>query len=95
MRLYVLLVVTVFGTTFLFSQVGTQSYQSITTGAQQTELYLPKLKNKNVAIVTNASGIIGSRHLVDTLLMHKIKIVKIFGPEHQRKEIIHLFEELK
>jgi uncharacterized protein YbbC (DUF1343 family) len=82
MRLYVLLVITVFSTTFLFSQVGIQSYQSITTGAQQTELYLPKLKNKNVAIVTNASGIIGSRHLVDTLLMHKIKIVKIFGPEH-------------
>jgi uncharacterized protein YbbC (DUF1343 family) len=44
--------------------------------------YLPKLKNKKVAIVTNASGIIGSKHLVDTLLMHKIKIVKIFGPEH-------------
>jgi uncharacterized protein YbbC (DUF1343 family) len=66
----------------LFSQVGIQSYQSITTGAQQIELYLPKLKNKKVAIVTNASGIIGSKHLVDTLLMHKIKIVKIFGPEH-------------
>lgn len=82
MRLYILLVVTVFYATFLFSQAGTQTYQSITTGAQQTELYLPKLKNKNVAIVTNASGIIGNRHLVDTLLKHKVKIVKIFGPEH-------------
>ena len=36
-----------FLTTFcLFSQVGIQLYSSITTGAQQTELYLPLLKNK-------------------------------------------------
>ncbi|MES2513839.1 MAG: DUF1343 domain-containing protein [Bacteroidota bacterium] len=64
------------------SQTQVQLYEAITTGAQQTELYLPKLKNKNVAIVTNASGIIGNRHLVDTLLKHKVMIVKIFGPEH-------------
>jgi uncharacterized protein YbbC (DUF1343 family) len=66
----------------LFSQVDVQLYNSITTGAQQTELYLPKLKNKKVAIVTNASGIINTKHLVDTLLKHRVKIVKIFGPEH-------------
>jgi uncharacterized protein YbbC (DUF1343 family) len=66
----------------LFSQVDVQLYTSITTGAQQTELYLPKLKNKKVAIVTNASGIINTKHLVDTLLKHRVKIVKIFGPEH-------------
>jgi uncharacterized protein YbbC (DUF1343 family) len=60
----------------------TQAYNDITTGAQQTELYLQKLSSKNVAIVTNASGIIGKNHLVDTLLKHKIKIIKIFGPEH-------------
>ncbi len=59
-----------------------QSYQSITTGAQQMDLYLPKLKNKKVAIVTNASGVIHHTHIVDTLLKYKINIVKIFGPEH-------------
>ncbi len=67
---------------FSFSQVNVQAYHSITTGAQQTEIYLPLLKNKKVAIVTNASGIISNKHLVDTLLKHKVKIVKIFGPEH-------------
>lgn len=82
MRFYFFLFLIFFNISFLISQVGIQSYQSITTGAQQTDLYLPKLKNKKVAIVTNASGIIGKRHLVDTLLKHKIKIVKIFGPEH-------------
>lgn len=66
----------------IYSQVGIQHYSSITTGAQQTEVYLPKLKNKKIAIVTNASGIINQKHLVDTLLSHKLKIVKIFGPEH-------------
>ncbi len=59
-----------------------QRYADITTGAQQIQSYLPKLKNKKVAIVTNASGIIGNKHLVDTLLKHKVNIVKIFGPEH-------------
>lgn len=63
-----------------FSQ--TRPYAEITCGAQQMELYLPKLKNKKVAIVTNASGVVGGRHLVDTLLKHKVKIAKIFGPEH-------------
>ena len=82
MRSYIFFIALTFMNALMFAQGGTQSYQSITTGAQQTELYLPKLKNKNVAIVTNASGIIGSKHLVDTLLKHKIKIVKIFGPEH-------------
>lgn len=66
----------------VFAQTGSQSYQSITTGAQQTELYLPKLINKNIAIVTNASGIINNKHLVDTLLKLNVNIVKIFGPEH-------------
>ncbi|MBI3519400.1 MAG: DUF1343 domain-containing protein [Bacteroidetes bacterium] len=82
MRFFFSLVILSFNMPFLVSQVGIQSYTSITTGAQQIDVYLPKLKNKKVAIVTNASGIIGNKHLVDTLLKHKVKIVKIFGPEH-------------
>ena len=82
MRLKFFLFLLVLNTSYLFSQIGIQTYQSIITGAQQTDLYLPRLKNKKVAIVTNASGIIGNKHLVDTLLKHKIKLVKIFGPEH-------------
>jgi len=59
-----------------------QKYTDIRCGAQRTELYLPLLKGKRVAIVTNASGLIGQRHLVDTLLKCKVRLVKIFGPEH-------------
>ena len=82
MRFFFLFIISFSNVSFLLAQVGIQSYKSIITGAQHTEQYLPKLKNKKVAIVTNASGTIGNKHLVDTLLKHKINIVKIFGPEH-------------
>ncbi|MBP7808440.1 MAG: DUF1343 domain-containing protein [Bacteroidia bacterium] len=54
----------------------------VVTGAQQFELYLPKLKGKKVAIVTNISGMVGNKTIVDTLLKLKVNIKKIFGPEH-------------
>lgn len=55
---------------------------TIRTGAEQTELYLPYLKGKRVAILANPTTIIGKRHLVDSLTSRGIQIVKIFGPEH-------------
>lgn len=54
----------------------------IKTGAEQTELYVPYLKGKRVAILANQTSIIGKRHLVDSLQSLGIKIVKVFGPEH-------------
>jgi uncharacterized protein YbbC (DUF1343 family) len=54
----------------------------IRTGAEQTEKYIPYLKDKRVAILGNPSTVIKNRHLVDSLLNRGIKIVKIFGPEH-------------
>ncbi len=82
MRFYIFLSLIFLSFYNAFSQIASQAYTSIITGAQQTSEYLPKLKNKKVAIVTNASGIINKTHLVDTLLKHHIHIVKIFGPEH-------------
>lgn len=52
------------------------------TGAEQTEIYLPYLKGKRVAIMANQTSIIGSTHLVDSLQKLGINIVKVFGPEH-------------
>lgn len=51
-------------------------------GAEQTELYLPLLQDKRVAIVANQTTIIGSAHLVDTLINRGVEIVKVFAPEH-------------
>ncbi len=54
----------------------------VKTGAMRTELYLPLLKGKNVAIVANQTSMIGSTHLVDSLLALHVNIIKIFSPEH-------------
>ncbi len=55
---------------------------AIKTGAEQTELYLPLLKGKRVAVLANQTSIIGKSHLVDSLQKLGINIVKVFGPEH-------------
>ena len=52
------------------------------TGAERMEHYLPLLAGKRVGVVTNATGIIGDRHLVDTLLARGVQVVKVYGPEH-------------
>lgn len=50
--------------------------------AHHLSTYLPLLKNKKVGMVVNQTSMIGSTHIVDTLLKHQIKISKIFSPEH-------------
>ncbi|MBD8082113.1 exo-beta-N-acetylmuramidase NamZ family protein [Chryseobacterium caseinilyticum] len=53
------------------------------TGADQPELYLPMLKDKTIAIVTNQTGLLKDKtHLVDYLVKNNIKIKSIFAPEH-------------
>lgn len=55
---------------------------NLKTGAEQTDLYLKLLRGKKVALVVNQTSVIGKTHLADSLLAHKINIVKIFAPEH-------------
>jgi uncharacterized protein YbbC (DUF1343 family) len=54
----------------------------ILTGADQTEKYLPFLRNKRIAVLANPTTVIGQSHLVDSLQHLGINIVKVFGPEH-------------
>ncbi|MBI5914355.1 MAG: DUF1343 domain-containing protein [Bacteroidetes bacterium] len=44
--------------------------------------YLPILQGKKVAAVVNHTSMVGSTHLVDTLLKSGVKVVEIFAPEH-------------
>lgn len=55
---------------------------SIITGAERTELYVPKLRGKSVAIVSNHTSQVGGTHLVDTLLSLGVDIKVIMSPEH-------------
>lgn len=66
----------------LFVTANDQSAKPILTGAEQTQLYLPLLKGKRVAILANPTTVIGKTHLVDSLQKLGVNIVKVFGPEH-------------
>jgi len=56
--------------------------KSLKTGAEQTNLYVPNLKGKTIALVVNHTSMIGKTHLADSLLLLGIKIKTIFAPEH-------------
>lgn len=64
------------------TEQGEQEEPKIITGAEQTALYLPLLKDKRVAVLANQTSIIGDTHLVDSLQQLGVNIVKVFGPEH-------------
>lgn len=66
---------------------------SLKIGAERTELYLSKLKGRNVGVVANQTSIIEKKderkrikgesvHLVDSLLALNISVKKVFAPEH-------------
>ncbi|MEY4875908.1 MAG: hypothetical protein RL708_1057 [Bacteroidota bacterium] len=78
----------------LFCEANAQYNTEIITAAQQTELYLPLLKNKRVALVVNPTSTIGATHLVDSLMALHINIVKVFAPEHGYKGIADAGEHL-
>ena len=55
---------------------------TVTPAADLPNSYLPFLFDKEIAIVTNQTGLVKGHHIVDFLLHEKIKVVKIFAPEH-------------
>jgi hypothetical protein len=48
---------------------------TLKVGAARTQMYLPLLKNKRVAVVANPTSTIGHTHLVDTLLSMGVQVV--------------------
>ncbi len=56
--------------------------QDLVLGAERTEIYLPLINTKNVAIIANQTSMINQTHLVDSLLSLGINVVKVFSPEH-------------
>jgi len=66
---------------------------NIIIGANQTEAYLKLLKGKNVGVVANQTSVVfktkyenlavnNYTHLVDSLILNKIVVKKVFAPEH-------------
>lgn len=56
--------------------------QSVMSGAEQIEQYIPLLKDKAIGVFANQTSVVGDQHLVDVLNAHKVNIRVIFGPEH-------------
>ncbi|MBS9774255.1 MAG: DUF1343 domain-containing protein [Tenacibaculum sp.] len=80
----------IFSSSSCSSQLHTKKKEEkkvLKVGVEQTNLYLSKLKDKNIAIVANQTSVIlkkngGFEHLVDSLLSLKVKVKKVFAPEH-------------
>ena len=68
---------------------------SIIMGAIQFEEYLPLIKNKRVGLVVNQTSVIGTTHLVDTLLSMGVEIKSIFAPEHGFRGVADAGEHVK
>ena len=56
--------------------------QRVVMGDEQTDAYLPILKNKRIALFSNHTGMIGAKHLLDVLIEKGVNVVAIFSPEH-------------
>ncbi len=54
----------------------------VRVGAELTDRYLPLLRGKKVALLSNHTGMVGNRHTLDLLLDSGINVTTIFSPEH-------------
>lgn len=54
----------------------------VTVGAARTEAYLPLLKGKRVALLSNHTGMVGDEHTLDIMLANGVNVTTIFSPEH-------------
>ncbi len=51
-------------------------------GIERLHLFMDSLKGKRIAVVANQTSVVNSTHLVDTLLILKLNVMKVFAPEH-------------
>ncbi|HSZ72028.1 MAG TPA: DUF1343 domain-containing protein [Cytophagaceae bacterium] len=56
--------------------------QPLVVGAAQLSAYLHILEDKKIGLVVNNTSVVNKTHLLDTLLLSGIDVVKIFAPEH-------------
>lgn len=54
----------------------------IVTGAEQTEVYVPMLRDVRVGLFSNHTGMVGDRHTLDVLRDEGVDVACVFAPEH-------------
>lgn len=58
------------------------SAQDVIVGAACTDEYVPKLKGKRIALLSNHTGMVGDKHSLDIMLESGLNVTTIFSPEH-------------
>lgn len=68
----------------LMLMMGTYSTlaEEIIVGAAQTDEYVPQLKGKKIALLSNHTGMVGDKHTLDIMIEHGLNVTTIFSPEH-------------
>ncbi len=59
-----------------------QASGDVVMGAARTSEYVPLLKGKRVALLSNQTGMVGDKHTLDLMLENGVNVVTIFSPEH-------------
>ena len=54
----------------------------VTVGAARIDLYKPWLEGRRVVLLSNHTGMVGSKHTLDLLLENNVDVVTLFSPEH-------------
>ncbi len=69
---------------FFATSVFSQATKPLLVGAERMMEYVPGIMGKSVGLVVNHTSVVGPKqaHLVDTLLAKRVKVTKVFAPEH-------------
>ncbi len=75
-------IIFIFPLILLVSCSKAKSDTDIVPGAERVSVYLKFIEGKKVGLVANHTSLVGSTHLLDTLLSLNQDIVRVFSPEH-------------
>lgn len=56
--------------------------EDVVVGAARTDVYVPMLQGKRVALFSNHTGMVGDKHTLDLMLEAGLDVKTIFSPEH-------------
>lgn len=59
-----------------------QEPAEVVVGAARLDQYVPQLKGKRVALLSNHTGMVGDKHSLDLMLENGVNVTTIFSPEH-------------
>ena len=54
----------------------------VVMGAARTAAYVPLLKGKRIALLSNMTGMVSKKHTLDIMLENGLNVTTIFSPEH-------------